>query len=249
MKGFLLALQFLTIIPVGKNLTMDRDKLPSGLVYFPLVGLFLGLILVAVNNLLWLIPLQPLLINVVLVILLIILTGGLHLDGLADTVDAFCSRKSKEQMLEIMRESHIGTMGVLSLISVILLKVSLLYSLSPSLTNASLILMCTLSRCSLVWTMSNFAYLRKQGKAKAFVEAMNWKIFLLASSITLFCALFLLQLKGIAAFIMAALFVFLLGKFIAQKIGGITGDTLGAINELTEVFVLFSVLVLTRLWI
>lgn len=245
-RGFLLALQFLTIIPAGARGEADKNKLSSCTVYFPIVGLVLGLILAGVNNLLLLIPLEQFLTNVILVISLIILTGGLHLDGLADTFDALLSRKDKHKMLEVMRDSRIGTMGVLSLICIILIKLSLLSSLSPDVKNVSLILMCLLSRYSLVFSMFSFSYIREEGKAKVFKEGINLKIFSLATLISLLSSVVLLQLKGLTIFILAAIFTFLAGKFIVGKIGGITGDTLGAINELTEVFTLASVLILTR---
>jgi len=249
MRGFLLALQFLTIIPIGTRLSIDKNKLHQATVYFPLVGLLLGLILAGVNNLLLLIQLEQFLTNTILVILLIILTGGLHLDGLADTFDAFLSRKNKSEMLKIMRDSRIGVMGVLSLISIILIKLSLFCSLDLSVKNISLILMCMLSRYSLVFSMFSFPYAREEGKAKTFIEKMNFKIFSLATIITLFCVIILWQLKGLFPFILVVIFVFLTGKFISKKIGGITGDTLGAINELVEVFVLLNILILTKNWI
>ena len=128
MKSFILALQFLTTIPFRTKKPASNDRLPQATIYFPLVGLLLGLILVAVNSLLSYFGFKELFINSALVALLIVFTGGLHLDGLADTFDALLSRKRKAEMLEIMRDSHIGTMGVLSLIVVILFKISLLCS-------------------------------------------------------------------------------------------------------------------------
>ena len=249
MKGFLYALQFLTIFPPAAKSVVDKTKLSRSTVYFPLIGLFLGLILAATNKLLSLIPLEEFLANVILVTLLIILTGALHLDGLADTFDALFSRKSKAEMLKIMRDSHIGTMGGLSLICIILLKLSLLGSLSAEVMNTSLISMCLLGRYSLVLAMFLFPYAREEGKAKVFIEAMNLKVFSLASAISLFCVLGLLRLRGLIIFMAVALFTIFMGKFMVRKIGGMTGDSLCAINELTEVFVLFNILILTRLCI
>jgi len=246
MKEFLIALQFLTIIPVGSKSAIDKSKLSLAVVYFPIVGLFLGLILAAGNKLLSFIPMEGLLANTILVILLIVLTGGLHLDGLADTFDAFLSRKDKSEMLRIMRDSHIGAMGVLSLICIILLKLSLLCCLTPGDINVSLILMCLLGRYSLVLAIFLFPYAREEGKAKVFIEGKNWKSFSLATVISLLCALILSGLTGLIVFMLVALFAAIAGKFITKQIGGMTGDTLGAINELSEVFVLLSMLILSR---
>lgn len=246
MRSFLLALQFLTIIPITNKKVIENDKLSFATIYFPLVGLVLGLILVGINHLLSSLYLEQLLINVILIVSLIILTGGLHLDGLADTFDALSSRKDKPEMLKIMRDSHIGTMGVLSLIIIILIKLSVLFSLNVAIKNVSLIMMCVLSRYSLVFSMFLFPYARQEGKAKVFIEGMNLKIILLATIITLICSIILLKLKGLIVFILAVFFAFLLGKFITKKIGGVTGDILGAINELAEVFILLTILVLWR---
>ena len=246
MRQFLIALQFLTIFPIGTKSAIDKNRLPQATLYFPLVGLFLGLILAVTNKLLFVISLDELLSNVILVTLLIIFTGGLHLDGLADTADALLSRKDRAEMLKIMRDSRIGTMGVLSLICIILLKLSLLCSLDSQMMNVSLILMCLLGRYSLVLAIFLFPYVREEGKAKVFIEGMNPRIFSLACVITLFCLFAFLGLKGLVIFIIVASFAFFVGKFITRKIGGMTGDTLGAINELTEVFVLLNMLILTR---
>jgi adenosylcobinamide-GDP ribazoletransferase len=250
MKNLLLALQFLTVIPV-KIKNIDESKIPEALIYFPFVGLFLGLILLGINNLLSILSFEPFLINIILVILLISLTGGIHLDGLADTADAFLSRKHKEEMLKIMQDSHIGVMGVLSLISVLLLKIAFLSSVSISLKTISLLLMCILSRWALVFAMYLFPYARQQGKAKIFIQGMNLKIFFLATVITLVCTLLIWQLKGLLVIVIITMSTYIIGKFITHRIGGITGDTLGAINELTEVIILFSVCILEKsnLWI
>jgi adenosylcobinamide-GDP ribazoletransferase len=247
MKSFLFALKFLTIIPIRSKFEIDENKFPQSTIYFPLIGLLLGLILVVANRLLLTFALGQSLISVILVVLLIILTGGLHLDGLADTFDAFGSRKDRMKMLEIMRDSRIGTMGVLSLISIILIKASFLSALEPYVFNLSLILMCVLSRYALVFSMYLFPYAREEGKAKIFTEGINFKTFSLATALSLLCAIFFWGLKGLIVFIVVMAFVFLVSKFITHKIGGVTGDTLGAINELAEPFVLLNILILSKI--
>lgn len=244
-EDFLVALRFLTILPAGKS-TSDKERLPQAMIFFPLIGFFLGLILVSANSLFSFIHLDKLATCVILVTFLIILTGGLHLDGLADTTDALLSGKSRAQMLKIMRESQIGTMGSLSLICVILLKLSFLCALPWKVINVALITMCLVSRYSLVLVIFLFPYVREQGKAKALSEGVNRRILLSASGITLFCVLLFLGLKGLVALMLVVPFAYVLGESISKRIGGITGDTLGAINELTEVFALFIILILTR---
>ena len=245
MKSLWLAIQFLTTIPINIKYK-DEKELPHALIFFPFVGLLLGLILAGINHVLFILNFNDFISNVVLVISLILLTGGIHLDGLADTFDALASRKNKEEMLEIMRDSHIGVMGVLSIVSILLLKISVLSSLSPSLKIISLILMCVLSRWALVLAMFLFPYARPEGKAKIFMQGINFKIFSYATTMALCCVIIIGQLKGLCVSGIIVVGVYGIGKLISKKINGITGDTLGAINELTEVLVLLSLYIFER---
>jgi adenosylcobinamide-GDP ribazoletransferase len=248
MKNFLLALQFLSIIPVRlKNI--KEDDLSKSVMYFPLVGLLLGFILAGVNKVLFILNFQPFLINIIFVILLIALTGGLHMDGLADTSDALLSGKNKEEMLKIMRDSHIGVMGVLGLVSIILLKIAFLSSISVSLKTVSLLLMCTLSRWSLVLTMFLFPYAREEGKAKVFIKGVNFRIFILSTIIAIACTLALWKIKGVLIFIIIAISSYAITKFINSKIGGVTGDVLGALCELNEITALLSIFILEKIYL
>ena len=246
MTNFLLALQFLTVIPV-KTRSINAKKNAQAMIFFPLVGLILALILSVVNKLLLMMSFPSLSIVMILIVLLVFLTGGLHLDGLADTADAFLSRKDKDGMLKIMRDSHIGVMGVLSTITIILLKVALIFSISHPLRYISLVLMCVLSRWSLVLAMFLFPYAREEGKAKIFIQNINFKIFSLATIITLICAIAVWQLKGLLISLVAVVSTYIIGRFINKKIDGITGDILGAINEIMEVVVLFSICIFERI--
>jgi len=243
MISFLLALQFLTILPVRIR-KVSSSRLAWAPLYFPLVGFFLGALLAGINSLLFSLNFPQLSTDIVLVIALAMITGGIHLDGLADTADAFLSGKPKEEMLAIMRDPHIGTMGVLSMTSVLLLKISLLLALPASLKIASLLLMCVLSRWSLVLSMFLFPYARSNGKARVFIEGMNAKIFIISTVIACLLGFLTWQMRGLLVMAVVCAVVFLLGRFILRRIGGITGDTLGAVNELAEVAVLCVVIIL-----
>jgi len=248
MTSFLFALQFLTLIPVRiKNI--NPQKVSLSLVYFPIVGLLLGLVLAGVYYLLQIFGLAPLSTDIILVVLLIILTGGLHLDGLADTADAFCSGKDKEGMLKIMRDSHAGVMGVLGLTSVILLKIAFLYSISATTKLTALLLMCLLSRWSQVSAMFFFPYARTEGKARIFMQQINFRIFIFSTFIALVCSLAVWELKGLMLMLTVGLVTYLMARFINSRIQGLTGDTLGAIGELTELFILLQICLIERIWI
>jgi len=165
----------------------------------------------------------------------------MHLDGLSDTADAFLSGKPKDEMLAIMRDPHIGVMGVISIISVLLLKIGLLAAVAAPLKATSLLLMCVLSRWSSVLAMFLFSYARKDGKAKVFMLGMNLKIFLFSLIAVFVFAFTIWRMKGLITLLIVAGCAYLIGKLANRKIKGITGDTLGAVIELTEIIVLFTV--------
>jgi len=243
MTSLLLALQFLTIIPVEiKNFT--EKKLITSMIFFPVVGFFIALLLAAVNNLFLSIGFNDFITNIILVVVLIVVTGGMHLDGLSDTFDAISSGKSKEDMLTIMRDSRCGVMGVLSIICVLLLKISFLSSINSIEKIGALILMCVLGRWSLVFLLFMFPYARKAGKGKIFSEGINLKILITTTTFSLSCAFIFLGINGLSIMVLAVLIAFLFGKFMIKKIEGITGDSLGACCELIEVAVLFGVAIL-----
>ena len=111
--------------------------------------------------------------------------------------------------------------------------------------------MCALSRWSLVFSVFLFPYARQEGKAKIFTENINSRIFILATLLTLFMAMAAWKIKGLLIFLTIALCAYIFGRFINKKIDGITGDTLGATNELIELIILLSVCALQRtgIWI
>lgn len=240
MNAFLLAVQFLTAVPL-KIKDFSQQNIGRAMVYFPFVGLLLGLFLSGANELVLTLNLSALVTNTILVVVLIMITGGMHLDGLCDTVDAFLSGKPKDEMLIIMRDPHIGVMGVLSLISAILLKIGLLSSVSTASKLMAILLMCVLSRWSAVLSMFLFPYARQEGKAKVFIDGMNLKIFILATITAFIFAFLIWQVKGLLALLIIFGCTYLSGKIISRKIGGITGDTIGATIELTEIITLFTV--------
>ena len=109
--------------------------------------------------------------------------------------------------------------------------------------------MCIFSRWAMVLEMSLFPYARTEGKAKAYIQGANPKILFFALALTLLCAFILWQSNGLLIFAIVSLFAIAMGKLISRKIGGITGDTLGALNEITETVVLLSILSIERIGI
>lgn len=248
MLGLLPALEFLTILPIRKKNHTESEELWACTSYFPLIGAFLGLILIGLNNFLSILFPEPLL-SLSLVITLIILTGALHLDGLADTFDAIFSGRDKEKMLIIMHDSHKGTFGVIGIITIILFKTGLLSLISLNFKNLGLFLMTTLSRYSMHLAITFFPYARTQGKAKIFFENISLKLFGLSTLITLLLLGITLNWISIAILFLLISFTLIASMMIKRLIGGLTGDTLGAMCELNEIIVLLSIFIFSKFYI
>jgi adenosylcobinamide-GDP ribazoletransferase len=245
MSSFLLALQFLTTLPLKISGVTER-KIAYSIIYFPLVGLVIGLALLGLNNFLSTFNFSALALNIILVVALVIITGGMHLDGLADTFDAILSHKSKDEMLAIMRDPRIGTMGALSLICVILLKIGLLNSVGPAFKAPALLSMCFLSRWSAALLMFSFPCARKDGLAGVFMRNISLRAIIICAGLTIILTFAVWSMPGIILSLLVSLCAYLIAKNIGRKVGGITGDTLGAVIEITEVVVLFCTLLIER---
>lgn len=243
MKGFLIALQFLTILPVKIKSEITPGDSGRSLVFFPIVGMLIGALLILILYLFGFLP-YP----VVIVLILaasIFLTGGIHLDGFADTCDGLFGIKTKERALEIMRDSHVGTMAVVWLVILLLLKFTLLISVPKENLWRFLLLMPMFGRWTQVLACSLSIYAREQGKAKYFIESAGKKEIFIATLYILAVFLFLMRLKGLIILLFSLLPVFLCINYIKNKIGGMTGDTIGAVNEISEVALLFFGLIFT----
>ena len=239
MKYFLIALQFLTRIPVKiKDKIEDRDYGYS-MAWFPTVGLILGLILALVFKLA-IVLFNPAIAVVLAITAYMFLTGALHIDGLSDACDGLYGGKGdKIKTLEIMKDSRIGTIGALALVLDIGLRFALLYSLPVSRIPASLILMVVLGRWGQVFFCLNAPSARAESRGGYFSSSLTPGIFGF-SSITMFgICLFLLKPFSLALLLVFLVLIIRLAKnYFARKIGGITGDAIGAVNEGIEILVL-----------
>ncbi|MDD5449710.1 MAG: adenosylcobinamide-GDP ribazoletransferase [Candidatus Omnitrophica bacterium] len=248
MRGFLIALGFLTKIPVARDLPENDKSLADSTLYFPLVGFFLGFILILINTILAQF-LPERIVNLGLVIFLVLITGAMHLDGFADTIDGFCSKfKNKKEVLDIMRDPRIGSMGVIGLILLILAKYELLNAIPVHLKDTALILMCTLSRWGQVAAAAFSSYAREgSGTGRPFIGNIAKKVFYLATALTVMISIVGWFPKGILVFCLVSLLIFMAIKYAQKRIDGMTGDTVGAVNELAEVIALFGIYILWTL--
>lgn len=242
MKRFILILQFLTKLPLPFNIEAREEDFSKGIVYFPIVGLLIGLMMAGIYIGLSAVT-NVMVASVLVVCFELFITGGLHLDGLADTFDGLYSYRDKERMLEIMKDSRVGTNGVLILIVNILLKMVLLYSIDPKLAPIILILMPMVSRLMVVLLSATSKYARNNGMGGFFIGKTSKMQLTIAFLLVLIAHL--VYLEGLILLIMVTVFALIYRHHVYTKIDGITGDVLGATVELSEMFYLmFYVLIL-----
>jgi len=243
MKSLFAAIRFLTILPVPMSWAGTEHHLAGSVKYFPVVGLLIGVICAVVA---WLVTpffVMPLA-AVLIVIALIVITGGLHLDGLADTADGFLSVSSRQRSLEIMKDSHTGAMGVIAIVCVVLVKITALAAVGESRLLGTVLLMPVAGRCAQVFAISVLPYIRDEsGLGSVFCKNRTILNGIWAVAAVVVIGWLLLGSAGIAGAGGAVLVMVLFAIYCHWKIGGITGDTIGAISELTEAVVPLAVLV------
>jgi adenosylcobinamide-GDP ribazoletransferase len=234
MRGFIAAIRFLTILPVPGKYGTGRDDLAASLPHFPLVGLLIGL---PVGGLFYLIgPYMPQPVLVVLAVTVLLgVSKALHLDGVADCADGFFSSRPQERILEIMRDSRIGTMGVVALFLVLSFKIAALWSLPVDELWLLLILMPVAGRCSMPIMMALLPYARPEGGlATVFYEGNAVVEALWAGVLLLIACWFFAGIVGLLIGFLTLITILLFCFFCKKMIGGATGDTLGAVCEISE---------------
>lgn len=238
MTPFWIALQFLTVLPINLKTMPNAKQNGQAILFYPFIGLLIGLILFGVS--LILVKLPILLIASIILVLWIWLTGGLHLDGLADTADAWVGGfGDSERTLKIMKDPNCGPIGVLSLVVVCLLKFAALYVLLEQHLNAFLILVPMLGRSVPLFLFLTTAYVRDKGLGRSITDfipkKLTWTVFVI--TIALLCVF---KWLGLVTFICFIAVLFFLRALFIKRIGGITGDTVGAAIELVETGLMLS---------
>lgn len=240
------ALMFLTRLPVGRFCSGDALVLSVSTRYFPLVGAFVGLLL----STFLIIVYQWLPANVAVVLMLIIsvrMTGAFHEDGLADVADS-AGAFDVDRKLEIMRDSRVGTYGAMALILLVLSKFLILtelLSISVSHCVVALVSAHILSRWSSVWLMATEQYARPETTNKVVADGVTQKRLIESTVIAILLLLPLVWMSSLIIFALVPI-VWVTAVICAQRFkqafGGITGDCLGAANQVVELVVLVVVL-------
>ncbi len=233
-KQFILLTQFMTRIPIPIKVDYNEKDFGKSIKYFPILGLLIGLILYFVYFIAAKFTDNKLLIAVFLIITETVITGGIHLDGLADTFDGIFSYRPKERILEIMKDSRIGTNGAIVLIIYFLSKTVLLSEVGLKY----IIIMPVISRIATVINAGLGTYARKTGMSNAIMDYNEKSDILISLIFTIVISFFFAGINGIIITFICFLFILYFMHYITKKIDGITGDTMGASLELTSILAL-----------
>ena len=273
MTPFFIALQFLTRLKIVNQTEWSVEDFGKSVVAFPYVGLIIGLILALLYGILSpFIPLVPLML--ILVIAEFLITGGLHADGLMDTSDGLFSGRERDRKLEIMKDSRIGSFGVVAFVFVTLLKWQLLTAIpTAEFIPMALIMMPLMSRWSLVLSIRSYPYAREQGMGAAFANLAPKHVITYNTLSTFFMPIVILLIGvilytllygvysifsiadvgyvvGLGVLVYATLGIFQINivsmiiTYIVKQLGGTTGDTYGFVVELTEVLLLLIYIII-----
>ena len=262
LKRFLIALQFLTIIPVRKSMLMAEADIAKSSSYFVMVGLVQGALLAATAYGAGRV-FDPGLTAGMTLFVLVLSNGGFHLDGLADTFDALAAKGDREKKLSVMKDSTIGPGGVIAVFFSLLMKYLAIKNLTLFplfILYSSLFFMPAISKLAMVISMFYGKSARVDGLGRLFIQNIGLRE-ILASTMILLSAIVAVQVFfnhyiSVSQYIfystalMSVYFLCLIVvNFFSRKFGGLTGDTLGAISEISEITFLLLVLSWSRLFI
>ena len=244
---FFTALQFFTRLPIPRWVGFDPQWLSRATRYFPAVGLLIAILCAAVYAIL--VYCLPQSVAILLsTVAGVYVTGALHEEGFADVCDGFGGGSQPQRVLEIMRDSRLGAFGAVGLFLLLAVKLVTLASLPAAQVIPALLVAHPLSRAcaaSLIWGMQ---YVREEGKAKSMVQQMTTLEFVV-SSLTALCPLLLCGIAGwlswsalVLALVLSVVAVLFLVRLFRRRLGGYTGDCLGAVQQLSEVAIYLGLL-------
>jgi len=255
LRDLSLAIRFLTIFPIASfplsnNSNQDEEEdleenFANSMAFFPLVGMLIGVLLVVLRRIFYCLPVSPLIGDTLILIVWVWLSGGLHLDGFADSVDGFSGGHNREEILNIMKDSATGAKGVVALVTLLLLKFVLLVEMPLLLKDAVLFFTPAIGR----WSMVIAAFFGKPARlknsmGKLFMDYIGWREVIFASLTMAVIGILLFRLFFIPLVIIGIGIVLLILKYCQKRIEGISGDILGAINEVVEVSILLTFCIL-----
>lgn len=247
MKRLIIAVQFLTVFPVSREMEARPEELSASMAYFPLVGALQGAVLVAVY-LLFSTLLPESVVMAIALLTLVLTNGGLHLDGFADTVDGLAGGRDAGERLRIMRDSSVGAIGVVFLVLVLLIKYLSLREMPVEARLPALFIFPAMGRWSMVPMAALSGYARSEGGLGAAFAGNG--AFTAIKATALMGALLVLSAGALSLVIMALLggAVYLMSLYFRRKIGGVTGDVFGFTSEVGETLFLLMLLALFKVF-
>jgi adenosylcobinamide-GDP ribazoletransferase len=237
---FLVSVQFLTRLPLGHRGDLPPDALGRAAVFFPLVGLGLGAGGAALNHLLSPHSTRSV-VTVFVLIYLVAVTGGLHEDALADAADGFGGGWKKEEILAIMRDSRIGSFGAIAVALGLLARFACLGSLSLRDFDRFFVAGQVLNRWTALPLGFFLQYAREEGGQGALIARRITRGALgIGTALAVVIVAFVLGAMAVWAILAAITVTTLTGFYYRSRLGGVTGDCMGATNQITEVAVYFA---------
>ena len=236
MRDLRLAFGFLTVFPLAPG---GEAQMGPARTYFPLVGLVLGGMLAGLDFAARQ-ALPPQVVGALLVAAMLVLTRAIHMEGFLDACDGLFGGYSPSRRLEILRDTHAGAFAVVGGASLLLLKWALLAGVPAEPRAGVLAVFPCLSRLGMLSTMAAFAYVREEGMGAAFQLGSNWRQIAFGLAVAAAAAGLLLGAAGLVLLVAAVVVSLGLGRWITGMLGGMTGDTYGAVNEVAEVAVLLA---------
>ena len=237
-----LAISFLTILPVIDQRPASDDTVAASFAWFPIVGFLIGLALAGED---WLLAhfFAQVIRSVLIIVSLTVVTGAVHLDGLADTADALGGGRDRERALDILRDSRVGSFGASAIFFDLTLKILALSTLAGHRRYSALIVAPMLARWAMLLVATGLPYLRSSGSGATLLsgEISSTRTAVVAV-FTLAVMLMLGALRTTALATAAAIaIVFAMRLFYRRWLGGVTGDLIGACGELVEIAVLVTI--------
>ena len=253
MKGILLALQFFTAVPIRKELPLGRKEVTCMYMALPLIGAAIGLAMYGVSLLaLNVVGISPLLASIFIVLTGIILTGGLHLDGWADTGDAFFSYRDHEKRMEILDDPRLGAFGTMALVLLLIVKIALVNELLQNGAGNAVYFMAIplLARATMNLYFTTVKLAKDKGIAHFFKEKMESTVVNATSVISASGVLVIVGVVLNSVIIPSVLFIVLAGGLVLYRrwslkhFGGVTGDLSGAFIEGMEALLWLTIILL-----
>ncbi|MDP3387330.1 MAG: adenosylcobinamide-GDP ribazoletransferase [Eubacteriales bacterium] len=238
-KSIAMMMLFFTRIPIKRQFDFDEQDYQLGIVFFPLIGLLIGLGLLIIKYVTFFV--SPYISAIVLVFFYVWITGGIHIDGLSDTSDGIFSGGDKAKILDIMKDSRVGSFGSLA-ISLVIVSYVMLFADNAG---GTILIMAIMGKVSILASASISEYAKDDdGLGTVFIKNCTERERNIGFAFITILAL-VVNYKLIVPVVATLILTGLITRYIIKKIGGMTGDTLGFVHEISQImFLLISSLVL-----